>query len=371
MEEGSAGGDGAGESGGAAGSSNPDRKPPPRTSPPSDPDPAPADPEPSDPGAGGASGQPDPSGQTGVGTDAGSPSGPMADAMPEPVDPPASPPPEPVDVCANLAALPVAFTTRTDVPVTDEFTFDGQGNLLAFDGRDVVRINANGGFEPLFRNVLGARGGALRALDTGELMVADYQREEIIRLDPGESRPSRSGNVRRPMKMVRGPADTLFVSSSNGFIYRIDVRTGNQRVVVSGRTEWSGLTFDVGYNTLYAGADDEDAIYTLSLDAAGNLGPPRRWLRVDVPKAMATDACGNIYVVGGNSGTVRRIDAEGRVQTVANVRADDLWSVAFGSGQQGWSETSLYVMDYDDRGLYELQVRVKGNPPPPPATIIP
>jgi hypothetical protein len=36
------------------------------------------------------------------------------------------------------------------------------------------------------------------------------------------------------------------------------------------------------------------------------------------------------------------------------------WSLAFGSGKQGWSETTLYVMEANGR-LFELAVGVPGQ----------
>jgi hypothetical protein len=49
---------------------------------------------------------------------------------------------------------------------------------------------------------------------------------------------------------------------------------------------------------------------------------------------------------------------------VANLNANDIWALAFGSGKHGWSETSLFALDHDQGSLYEIPVGFKGAPPP-------
>ena len=80
-------------------------------------------------------------------------------------------------------------------------------------------------------------------------------------------------------------------------------------------------------------------------------------------EALAADACGNLYAVVENDSRIRRISAAGKVDVLVDLRSVYAWSLAFGSGQQGWSATALYVMEATGP-MYELAVAVPGQAPP-------
>ena len=97
------------------------------------------------------------------------------------------------------------------------------------------------------------------------------------------------------------------------------------------------------------------------------LGAPVLWTpNVASPQTLATDECGHIYVGGSEDGRIRRIGVSGDAEIVANLNADDIWALAFGSGKHGWSDTSLFALDNDEGTLFEIPVG-RARPPPPPA----
>jgi hypothetical protein len=293
----------------------------------------------------------------------------------------ATPPPAP-SVCETLPAGLLPSTTVEETPRSDEFAFDNEGRLLAFSGNDVVRITRGAPMEIVARNLITVRGGgALRALSDGDIVVADYSRDRLVRIDARTGVERSPMSVRSPMKIVSGPGDTVFVTSDDGIIYRIDPKavgddgnnsgpgggsgrdTPQRRVVANTNLALGGLSFSADYRKLYVGATEQDAIYAFPVDAQGSLGQQIRWAaNVPKPLALATDACGNVYSVGNQDGRVRRIAVDGKATIIAELPGRNIWALSFGSGRHGFAADALYALDKNTGGLYEIKVGVGETP---------
>jgi hypothetical protein len=277
--------------------------------------------------------------------------------------PPAAivPPPR----CESARPRSMAFRRVGQGPVSDDFTFDPQGHLISFNRNDLVRVMRDASFDVLARNVLGQRGGALRAMPNGDLVMGDFQRDSVSLRSAGGQTRTLSGQVEGTMKMVRGPKGTVYITNKNGTIYRVEVATGATSHASDTSREWGGLTFALDYKTLYAGALDTQNVYAFAVNADGSLGSPRVW-RENQPRisAMTTDECGDVYVINEGDGRVRRMREGQPVEVLADLNVTYLWSLAFGSGQHGWSDVGLYVLGAGGGGLYEVAVGVGGQPAP-------
>jgi hypothetical protein len=300
------------------------------------------------------------------------------------VDAAAEAPPSAPSVCDTLPTGLLPSTTVEETPRSDEFAFDNEGRLIAFSGNDVVRITRGAPMEIIARNLITVRGGgALRALSDGDIVVADYSRDRLVRIDARTGVERSPMSVQSPMKIVSGPGDTVFVSSDDGIIYRIDPKAvgddgnnsgpgnGNQRdtpqrrVVANTNLSLGGLTFSADYRKLYVGATEQDAIYAFPVDAQGSLGQQTRWAaNVPKPLALATDACGNVYSVGNEDGRVRRIAVDGKVTIIAQLPGRNIWALSFGSGRHGFAADALYALDKNTGALYEIKVGVGETPSP-------
>jgi hypothetical protein len=80
-------------------------------------------------------------------------------AAPPPDAPAPTPPAGPPAACASPAALPVTFRRVGQGPRSDDFSFDRDGHLIAFDGMNFVRVPRLGSVEVLARDAIGSRGG--------------------------------------------------------------------------------------------------------------------------------------------------------------------------------------------------------------------
>jgi hypothetical protein len=275
--------------------------------------------------------------------------------------------PPPVSACA-AGARPAGNIRRVaEIPRSDEFTFDNDGELIALSGNDVVRIASGRMPQLLFRNVSTLRqGGAMRVLPDGDILIADYSQDRVLRVDLQTGRERGPMQVPSPIKMAIGPGGDLYVTSNQGSIYRVRTASGVVDMAINTRLRLGGITFSRDYKAVYVGAQDERAIYSLQVGAGGTLGAPVLWTpNVSSPQTLTTDECGRIYVAGSDDGRIRRIGASGDAEIVATVQANDIWALAFGSGKHGWSDTSLFALDDNQGNLFEVPMGVKGAPPPP------
>jgi hypothetical protein len=288
---------------------------------------------------------------------------PVVDAAPAPPPPVAIAPPA---RCAVAAPLPVPVRRMGLGPSSDDITFDRDGHLIAFDRRQVVRVLTSGAIEILARDAIGQRGGALRALPSGDLLLADFERDVVVVQDPtGQLRPLPTPVV-APMKMVRGPHGTVYVTGKGGIVYRIDGSTGAVSPAATTNHDLGGLTFSLDYKILYVAATDTDTIDAFDVQSDGSLGAPRMWReQVQAVSALATDECGSIYLLSENDGRVRRIKDGAGIEVLADLNQPFVWSLAFGSGKQGWSASALYVLTAGAGPLFELSVGVGDQPAPP------
>ena len=269
--------------------------------------------------------------------------------------------------CDSPLALPVPVRRMAGSAArSDDFTFDRDGHLVSFADTNLVRVSSRGDVERLAANVIGARGGALRALPGGELMVADFERDAVLLMSTSGQVRRLPTAVRNPMKMVRGPAGHLYVTGKQGTISRVSEADGTVTTAATTTFELGGLAFSPDHRTLYVGAIGTDTIQRFEVRGDLTLGPPQL-VRGQIPRAqaLATDECGNLYVVSEGDPRIRRIKESGPVEVVAELGGIYPWSLTFGSGQQGWSATSLYVQEPGAGRLFELPVGVAGSGPPP------
>jgi hypothetical protein len=277
--------------------------------------------------------------------------------------PPSMMPPPPPPPCMATVALPAPSRRLPNGPRGDDFTFAPSGHLVGFDGRNLVRWARPGGLELLASNVIGMRGGALRALANGELLVADFERDAVSLRDSDGQLRRQGLQVDEPMKMVLGPGGA-YVTSQDGRISRIDA-SGAVTPVGVASFDIGGLTFIDDYRTLVVGGLSVDGLHAFDVRADGTLGPPRLWRgQIARAQALATDACNNVYVISEQDSRIRRVGPGMALATVADVRATNLWALAFGSGQLGWSQTALYVEEANTGGVHEVELGVGGQAAP-------
>jgi hypothetical protein len=268
-------------------------------------------------------------------------------------------------VCAAPPSLPLAFTRVMGPPSSEDFTFDGDGYLLALEGGSSLVKVARGERPMLVEPNVVVNGRGLRVLPGGDVIIADQDRSLLVRLE-------RSGNVRRltttivnPNGVQLGPGGKLFVTDFGavGEVYRVDPDSGDTVALARPSEASNGLTFSPDRSLLYVGDHDAGVLYRLRLRADGTAEPPQPFAAgLGKPDGLATDECGDLYAASWDR-NLYRISTTGEVSVAATFPAA-VSAVSFGSGRQGWNERRLYVMAIQEGGVYELDLGRRAPPAP-------
>jgi hypothetical protein len=297
-----------------------------------------------------------------TGTDANTPAM-AADAAPSPDTGPLPEPPA-TNPCDDLPRLPVASSYTRGVPASNDFTFDGDGYLLTFQGNDLVRAGVGSALELLHGNVIQRRGEGVSVLPDGRVVVSDWERDVLVSLAPGEGPRALSGRLIGPAKMAIGPGGKVFVAGQRR-VYRFDPDTMGVAEVAEVPFNPNGIAFSLDYRTLYVSDMESGAIYSFDPSLAASRAQRFVGDLRGRPDGLATDECGNLYVVGWEDGVIHRIKPSGATEVAADLsRKATISSLAFGSGKQGWDQRSLYGVDTKTGGTWEIKIGVRAAPPP-------
>jgi sugar lactone lactonase YvrE len=270
--------------------------------------------------------------------------------------------------CDKPATLPIQATFRNYVPDSDDFTFDNEGFFLVRSGRDIARLTYGGPPEMVVRNVVGERNtiDSLRMLSAGDIVIADYTSDSLVRLDAG-GKQRKLASLKSPNKLTVGPQGRLYVVGIEGDIYVVEPDSGKTTLIgrVDGRLR--GLTFSPDYQILYVSDARNNRLLSLQMRPDGTADMPRIWAKNlgGGPDGLTTDICGNVYVSDHQSSSIRRVTPRGTVEVLANLDRTTS-SIGFGSGKQGWDAKTLYTVSVERGGSYEVKVGVPAAPPPPP-----
>jgi hypothetical protein len=268
--------------------------------------------------------------------------------------------------CENLPPLPWEFRLVAGPPVSEDFTFDGEGYLLALSKNNLVRV-ARGGSPQLVASAVALNGTGVRVLPGGDFVVADEVRGTVQRIGANNDRRSVGTNIRGPNGIQLGPGGKLFVTDlGDGNLYRVDPDASTTTLLSFVVDDADGLVFSNDYKTLFVNSFGSGEIYRLALQADGTVSPPVKVVGgLGHPDGMTIDECGNLYTAGYGDGQLRRISPDGKVELVADFKTVPVTAVNFGSGSQGWDARAIYVMNYANGGVFELAAGVRGAPAPP------
>jgi hypothetical protein len=277
------------------------------------------------------------------------------------------PPPAAAPVCDQPPAVVAPVRLIPGPPASEDFTFDSDGYLLALDsGRSLVRVARGGAPELVAPNVV-ANGRGLRTLPGGDVVIADQDRSLLVRLDRNGSARRLTTTISNPNGLVLGPGSRLYATDfgSSGDVYRVEPDSGDTLALARPAIGSNGIAFSPDCHTLYVGDHDTGALYRLPMLADGRTGAPERWVAgLGKPDGLAVDRCGNVYAASWDR-RLYRVSPAGQVQVLQELPAI-VSAVAFGSGQQGWKASSLYLTAIQEGGVLELDVDQTAAPPPPP-----
>jgi gluconolactonase len=269
------------------------------------------------------------------------------------------------NACANLPPLPWAFQAEAGPPASEDFTWDNDGYFLGLSKNNIIRL-AHGGTPALVWPNVAITGTGIRALPNGDIAVADEVRGSVIRINAAGDRTNLGANIRSPNGLALGPNRRLFLTDrTGGNLYLVDPATAASTLLTAIADDVDGLAFSPDYRTLYVGAYGTGELYKLPFTAGAPSGMPALFAQgLTGADGLTTDECGNIYVAGYRDGTLKRVTPDGKIELVAQLDTRSASAVNFGSGRQGWDAQTIYVMNYNDGGLFAIKTPVRGAPAP-------
>jgi sugar lactone lactonase YvrE len=272
--------------------------------------------------------------------------------------------------CDDLPAAPVAFELATDeLDGSDDIAFDGAGWLYGKQGDAIVRIDAGGVVEP-YADLAGL-GYGLRFRSDGELLVAMWTQDRVVRVTP-------AGQVFDFITPIDLPNGIHVDSEDRAWIGDIATArilraatdgTTTDVITGAGASSVGGIVLDEARSLLWFTQYEAGQIRNAPIDAGGNAGEvaivttlPGR------PNGLALDVCGHLYIADHLNDDVYRLQLDdggvplGDPELLAELPTF-VYNLAFGRGD-GWSETSLYAASAAG-SVWALDVGVMGVPLPP------
>ena len=193
-----------------------------------------------------------------------------SDAPESDIDAPDTAEPVPL-VCDPAPTLPRPFEILYSFTTSEDFAFDGEGNLVSNDGGTLVKQKMSSSKKP-FVPGFGETAG-MRYLPNGDLAVSNLQTGTIDRITPGGS----SSVVLSGMQYANGlEVDSLgyiYVAEQNaGRVRKIDSNTGDFIVVGHGMVNPNGTSLSPDETILYVGSFGAGVIYAVDLTDEDHMG---------------------------------------------------------------------------------------------------
>ena len=277
--------------------------------------------------------------------------------------------------CADPPPLPRPFTFIESIPGSEDFVFDGLGNLVNIPQKTTLLTTAAGSTAVGFPVKFQARG--TRYLPGGDLVVASSEIGGVVRFSPEGLEKKLVLDLPNPNGIAVSAGGAIYLSGMG--IRRIDSDSGETELLaeyVGDYAGFDGLTFSPDYGTLYFNEEyrpEGSPVFAMSVGPDGAVGEPALVATIPVVggkvDGMTADACGNLYVVE-MVGRIWRVTPDGPVELVAQLPEQPapghftyVAALNFGSGVGGWAKDHLYVMN-SEGGVFDVDVGVPGKPEP-------
>jgi sugar lactone lactonase YvrE len=291
---------------------------------------------------------------------------------------------------ANAEA--VAVYVATPLTAANSFTegiegpaVDYAGNVYAVNfqrAHTIGKVTPAGSAE-VFATLPGdSIGSGIRVDRQGQLLVADYVRHTIYRIDPATGHIgilARDARMNQPNDLAITADDILYASDPNwknstGNVWRINT-AGRVELVAAHMGTTNGIDISPDGNTLYVNESVQRSIWAFAIEANGSLSHKRLFKQFDDfgLDGMRVDVDGNLYVTRYGKGTVVKLAPDASVlQEIATLGSLPS-NICFG-GPDG---RTAYVTEVEQKRIVQFRVERPGlewartqanHPANPPAT---
>lgn len=263
--------------------------------------------------------------------------------------------------CNALSDMP----TVTEVGMgpfdgSEDFTFDGKGNMVGKKGGNVVKVDAAGTETQFAALAQGAFG--LRFATSGNLIVALPGNGKIVELAEGAAAVDYATGLNGANGIFPDADGNVWATEfQGGRVIKID--TNKVVTELTSANAPNGVLYDETRGLVFYTEYQSGNIFRINPDGSGEEDIEQ--LLTAAPDGLAMDACGHLYVVDNGQDRLYRIrlDAAGNNLAMTEEIAEFDASVAnasFGQGP-GFDPLSLYVAGGEGR-VFRVEIGAPGAP---------
>lgn len=212
----------------------------------------------------------------------------------------------------------------------------------------------------------GSVGNGIRFNSNGEMLIADYTKHNILKVDMGTKQISvfaHNDKMNQPNDIAITNGDIIFASdpdwkNSKGQIWKID-KEGKFTLLEKDMGTANGIEVSPDNNTLYVNESVQRNVWAYDLSPDGNISNKRILIKFDDfgMDGMRTDVKGNLYIARHGKGTVVKISPQGEVLQEITLAGKLPSNIAFG-GEDG---KTVYVTLQDNGNIEYFRAEDPGR----------
>lgn len=274
----------------------------------------------------------------------------------------------PID-CDALPVGPLSYTIRPGPKASEDLAFDDMGNMIGVQQGNLFKSTYEG-VSQLWIPGAGGFVAGLRITSKGVLVFADNNTMSLQRVSPGNNfKETVLGGLEYANGLEVDLDGFVYVAEqSGGRVRRVNPADGTFDVLAEGLGSPNGLSFSPDYKRLYVGSFGGGTITAIDFKEDGetveNVGVFMAGVGGGALDGMAVDACGNIYVCEFGPAIIWKMTPDGLSLTPLVDFVETSWipNMQWGSGIGGWDPMTMYVLDFSQTHVFEVQMGVGDKP---------
>lgn len=257
-----------------------------------------------------------------------------------------------------------SFTSGAEGPAVDR-----DGNLYAVNYSKegtIGKITPKGASSIFIQLPNGSIGNGIRFNSKGEMLIADYTKHNILKVDMTSKALSvyaHDSTMNQPNDIAIDSRDRLYASDPNwkagtGRIWRVDI-DGKMNVLEDNMGTTNGIEVSPDEKTLYVNESVQRKVWAYDLSTSGAISNKR--LLIEFPDfgmdGMRCDVDGNLYIARYGKGVVAKVSPKGELLKEITLSGKNPSNIAFG-GPDG---RTAYVTLQDHGNIESFRVETAGR----------
>ena len=272
--------------------------------------------------------------------------------------------------CDKLSEGPFTLSKLDGPMASEDLAFDDLGNVVGSNDKAIFRSPYNGQPQLWVPNISFRAG--LRMLPTGDLLVNNDQKGQLLRINPDGVISVVLNNLKYPNGMCIHLNGMAYVTEHDAArVLMVEPYSGEKTIISEGQiSNPNGVAFSPDYTKLFvAGFSGAKKIYMFPVDDNGVPGEVQIWAQnvgTGWLDGIGIDACGNLYIADYGSTQILRFPPDGSTYKIIAQGSGGQYlpNIQWGSGIGGWDPMKIYMPDGWNKGVFEVDLGVPGPPKP-------